>query len=219
MYVTFRFGISITWPRTPEAPAWVDENVGDGEVDLIFFFFPSVLPVELRDGLLQRFLDDGNMVVTYGAFTQHTAEELKQFAPNNEPLWAGGVQSEITQAGNRFTPSLKEVRRLMGVVGVGNGGVDPKSVAPGWHLEVALVRTANNASVNNSVFRNRLTNGRIALFFAHVPLDFFAIDRAPDLARAQGKVFSEFLLNWLPRIAAVHPQGKLTTTWGHLKKE
>jgi hypothetical protein len=105
------------------------------------------------------------MVVTYGAFTQHTAKELKQFARNNKPLWAEGAKSEITQAGNRFTPSLKEVRRLMGVVGVGNGGVDPKSLAPGWHLEVALVRTANNASVNNSVFRNRLTNGRIALFF------------------------------------------------------
>ena len=43
----------LTGPRTKDAPAWVDENVGDGEVDLIFFFFPSVLPEGLRDGILQ----------------------------------------------------------------------------------------------------------------------------------------------------------------------
>ena len=159
------------------------------------------------------------MVVTYGEFPQHTAEELKQFAADNEPLWAEGVQSEITPAGNRFIPSLKEVHLLMGVVGVGNKVVAPKVLAPDWHLEVVFSRTAKDGFVENAVFRNRQTDGRIALFFPHRPLDFFLIDYAPDLARAQGKVFSEFIQNWVHKVAAVRPQGRLATTWGHLKKE
>lgn len=205
-------------PRTKEASAWVDGNIGDGEVDVIFFFFPSALPMELSDGVLQRFLDDGNMVVTYGAFTQHTPVELKQFARNNKPLWAA-AESEITPAGNRFTPSLKDVSLLIGLIGIGNKTFDLKGLALDWHFEVAFSRAVKNGFVGNAVFRNRLTNGRIALFFAHGPLDFFVIDPAPELARAEGTVLSEFLVNWLPRIAAVRPQDRLATTWGHLKRE
>ena len=91
----------LTGPRIKDAPAWVDD-VGDGRLT-------GSAASGIEGWSFKRFLDDGNMVVTYGAFTQHTAEELKQFAPNNEPLWAGGVQSELTPAGNRFTPSLYAV--------------------------------------------------------------------------------------------------------------
>ena len=207
----------LTWPRTPEAPAWVDENVGDGEIDLIFFFFPSGAALG-GNGILQRFLDDGNMAVTYGFITQHTAEELKQFAADNEVRSVEGPESKITPMGVRFTPSLKEVYNLTNEAGIKNKVVNPKALDLDWYLEVAFAQTANGL-VDNAVFRNRRTDGRIAVFFQNQPITPWIFERTPEITRAQAKVFSEFIQNWIHEVAAVHPQGRLTTTWGHLKKE
>ena len=209
----------LTWPRTPEAPAWVDENVGDGEIDLIFFFFPSGGTLG-GNGVLQRFLDDGNMVVTYGVITQHTAEELKQFAANNEVRSVEGAKSKITPMGLRFTPSLKELYNLTKEVGLENKVVDPKALNPDWYLEVTFAQTSNkNGLVDNAVFRNRRTNGRIAVFFQNRPVTPWGVDRAADIIQGQAKVFSEFIENWIHKVAVVRPQRKIATTWGDLKQE
>lgn len=207
---------------------WCKTHTGNGQQDVILlacgtapsalYPFPNVKP----DGSnVENFIEAGNIVINVADWIFYMSYEGGVRSAENA---AGGAQNVFdvpgldfnergtgnqtpTELGEKYIPSLKPFRsvRPWRVEQFANSN---------WDLFIFAQEDANNADPVVAVSKESGEdgNGMIAAMWQTATPNWSGTD-------PRGIGVAEFIENWLSENATldVHAQGKLSTTWGHLK--
>lgn len=190
---------SIDFVSEENLPNWIKQNMGDGEIDIIFLFgdFPhSIYPsgnIQPDGSPAELFLEDGNMFLNTGDYIfwggvqgrndhgglQNMLDSPQLFIDliNPETGWA---PMSVTPLGRQYLPSLEgfQSARQFPINRMSNE----------WEVEASFADDGGTRA-DPVVVRHKENDGRVAIFY-QVEND--------DLPRAE--VISEFILNWLPTV-------------------
>jgi hypothetical protein len=173
-------------------PEWVLSRTKNDQVDIILMFgdFPdSIYPSgnqQLDDSLAELFLDDGNMFLNTGDYIfwgqgRNGEGGLMNMMDISTTMWGENTPVQVTEAGERFTPSLQSFVTHRPFHLDDLDGTD-------WEAEVSF---ANNGvdRADPLIVRNRNTGGRIGIVY-----------QTGDGQMPRAQVISEIILNWLPTV-------------------
>ncbi len=200
----------------PEFGAWIDENTGDGEMDILWLngCMPSVLyphPNLQPDGSrIERWLDGGNMVINVGDWFGYVSYEggswhgssLEWGAANILDLspgiihYADDTSLQTTPQGRQYLPSLPEwVITYRPIV--------LWEVQPPWEVAAIFASwTGTDDPVAERfadpvVIHNTQTDAYVAFINQ--------TGGGPDIWVDRGRVCTEFLLNWVMPVVQNNP--------------
>lgn len=195
--------------RLKEFGDWVDRNMNDGEMDIIWlngctpsvlYQFPNVNPNGSR---AERWLEGGNMIINVGDWFAYCSYEGGTRQADNggagaanilnlsSAIIAGGGQGlmAVTPAGQDYLPSLNAVTSdrpiLLSAV-----------VAP-WEVATVFAQNAAGTYADPVVIHNTRTNGYVAFINQAVTANWIA-DR--------GLTCAEFIGNWVKEVVGLGPQ-------------
>ncbi len=175
-----------------DLPKWVLSHIKNGQPDIIILFgdFPdSIYPSgnqSPNNSLAELFLDDGNIFfntadyIFYGK-GRNGQEGLVNMMDIQTTMWGDNVPMRVTDAGKKFTPSLKDFVtdrpfHLNELVGTD------------WENEIIFADNRSDLA-DPVIVRNKKTGGRIGIIF-----------QTSKPISTRGKVISEIILNWLSTI-------------------
>ncbi len=202
--------------------SWAEVRVNNGQMDIIWLngCTPSVLypnpNVEPDGSLAERWLDGGNMIINvadwFGYCTYETgARGVDNAAAGAENMLdlpgiirsANGTGLDVTAAGNEYLPSIgNSITTDRPIVG--------SAVVAPWEI-AEVFGGAAGGDMDPAVIHNTQTGGYMAFINQSVLAN--SVDRA--------QVTIEFIGNWvvgLLGVSSVEPDGKITGTWGDIKK-
>lgn len=200
-----------------EIGPWAEEHTDNGLSDIIvtFGWFPTTLytpgNAEPDDSVAELFLEGGNIILNTADYIFYVTEGgganaeqgLKNMMDINVDMWSGGTAIKPTDDGAKYTPSLGAFtsERTFKAAQI----VDP------WEVEVVF---GDNGAGNldPAIVHDTETGGRIGIAF----------QEPNNGGLPRGEVFAEMIDNYLAEVlgaAAVDPNEKVTTTWGHIKSD
>ncbi len=198
-----------------ELKTWAEERTDNGFFDVIVLFgdFPATLypagNTEPNGSVAENFLEGGNIFlntadyifyVVNGAGT-NAVGGLQNMMDINIDMWTGGTATKPSTDAEQYTPSM--------VAFTSERAFRESQVVDPW--EVKVVFGDNGAGLfDPAIVHDTDTGGRTGIAFQE--------PNVPTLPR--GEVFAEMIDNYLAKVlgpAAVDPNQKATTTWGHIK--
>lgn len=208
---------------------WVEAHTsGERHVLILTGILPSTIyaaeNAEPDGSLVEEFLDAGNTIINTGEYTFYTIEGGQE-ANGDQALknildvpaatvWHGleGWRDSVvnmtpTADGEKYIPSIKEYGTSYPLHVENYNGTD-------WELEIAAAENTDEDLRVDGMIVNTETGGRLGIFVQAYVGDI----PAPDIS--WGSVIGEFVVNYyIPEVAFVQADGKLTTTWGSIKGE
>ncbi|GIX06278.1 MAG: hypothetical protein KatS3mg115_0681 [Candidatus Poribacteria bacterium] len=202
---------------------WAEDNMNDGEPDIIWL--PGVTPstlypnpnVEPDGSVAERWLESGNIFINVADWFSYTTYETGSRGADNGAAGAENIldlpgiiafgdntQITITDAGKQYLPSLGDTM-------ITDRPVVRDAVVAPWEVAEVFGQNADGTMYDPVALRDTSSGGILAL------LNQANLSHAVD----RGVLTVEFINNWLAAqgiTTAVEPAGKLTTTWGALKK-
>ena len=209
---------------------WCVNHTENGRQDVILLACgtcPSALypfPNTKPDGSnVENFIEAGNIVINVADWIFYMSYEGGVRSPENGPGGAANVfdipgldfgerdtgEQKPTDLGKKYIPSLKEFRSIRPWHVEQFEGSD-------WEIVIFAQENANNAdpAVAISKTEGKDGYGMIAAMWQTATPDWDGTD-------PRGIGVAEFITNWLSENATVtadvHANGKLSTTWAHIK--
>jgi len=160
------------------------------------------------NSLIELFLDAGNtilntgdylMYVVNGAGTNATGGLETLMDVPGITMWDDNTPMVVTAEGKKYCPSLKDYQS--------DRPWHLDQIKDPWKAELILAQNAAKTRAEPAIFVNTKTGGRVGTFY----------QTAGEDTNPRGVVIGEFINSYY-RTTAVQSGGKLTTSWGKIKK-